>query len=400
MAVNLDVELIEKTIHDMFPQKIEECSSTEIVDTFTSYMYDCCYLLNGKYFVICGSSEAQIFDAETGILHHTLKDHTNSIFGLAVSPDGKKLATCSGDMSIIVYDLCDFSICCTLSNSTYVFGICFSPCSNFIYSGDLDGTLKKWEIKKESVILEDKIHFSWIWRIKLSSNGKYLLSASGDKTAKMIDLDKWSIISTFNHDGFIRCIDFHPNKRIVAIGDESNYVKLWDIDSGLSLYSIQMSGEVWSLHFLAPNFLFIMSGNGFIASYNVDSFQEIQRISCGCKGSSFSFALSPDGSQLVCGKCKANSVKLYPIMPEYHPSQQSELIELSKNDGHVLGILIAMNFNTQIVRQLVTAGIHINEKEFGMIFDTCWDLVDINETNGGNMYTFADTLDEPSVDID
>eukprot|EP00792_Barthelona_sp_PAP020_P008601 TRINITY_DN3230_c0_g2_i1.p1 TRINITY_DN3230_c0_g2~~TRINITY_DN3230_c0_g2_i1.p1 ORF type:complete len:156 (-),score=27.07 TRINITY_DN3230_c0_g2_i1:270-737(-) len=131
-----------------------------------------------------------------------------------------------------------------------------------------------------------------------------------------------------------------------------------------------------------------MSGDGFITSFNVDDFQEIQKIYCGCNRHDSSFAISPDKRQLSCGRCKHNTIKLYSIYPDCSPSQQSQRIELSKNGWFVMSYLVAINIDCRIIRQFVTLGVCVNEEEFTMVVDMFWDLIDFNEANGRNISSF------------
>eukprot|EP00792_Barthelona_sp_PAP020_P006736 TRINITY_DN3068_c10_g1_i1.p1 TRINITY_DN3068_c10_g1~~TRINITY_DN3068_c10_g1_i1.p1 ORF type:complete len:405 (-),score=96.33 TRINITY_DN3068_c10_g1_i1:943-2157(-) len=383
-------KLVEKILHNALPQKIDEKSVKEIESAIAGYMNDIEYSVDGKLLVIGGNSgDVQVINAGTNRLNRTLTDHTHWVLCIAFSSDGQKLATCSFDHSIVVYNLPDFSIFNRLLTNASIFGICFSNCSNYVYSCDNEGTLKKWDINNCMVVLEKIIHSNSVWRIKLSKDSRHLLTCSDDKTVKLVDPCHFSVIRSFDHDGSVRAIEFHPTKRIIAAGDELNKVKLWNIDDGSLLHTFDMGGQVFSLHFLGSNLLLIMSGDGYITLFNIDHFSDIQKVYCGCSSCFFSFAISPDRTQLACGQCEGNVIKMYSVAHSYDPFRQSELIELSKTDGNVLSNLLGMNVDLQIIRQLVSAGICMNEEDYNMTIETCWDLVDLNENNGGNMQTFA-----------
>eukprot|EP00792_Barthelona_sp_PAP020_P006569 TRINITY_DN3030_c4_g18_i1.p1 TRINITY_DN3030_c4_g18~~TRINITY_DN3030_c4_g18_i1.p1 ORF type:complete len:401 (-),score=77.89 TRINITY_DN3030_c4_g18_i1:203-1405(-) len=398
----MSVNLVDKTIHRILPLKIDENEVKVLDDVRFICMYDCGFSLDSYYLVICDYCHIYVFEAMTGKLQCILKDHTCDVCGISFSPDGEKFATCSYDSSIIIYSIRDFSILCKLINNSEVFGTCFSPCSKYIYSGDNTGSLKKWDINEGSVVKECHLHSGWIWRLKLSYDSKLLLTASDDNTVKLVDTDNFIVVRTFCHDSIIRAIEFHPTKRIVAVGDESKKVKLWNMDDGSLLHTFEMGGEVFSLHFLTSNILLIMSGDGYITSYDADSYEEIQKVHCDCESSYFSCAISPDKTQLSCGKCLNGINKIYSIVPKYDPSHQSMLIELSKDlGGYILSSLVSMCLDLQIIRQLVAAGINMNEEEYNMAINTCWDLIDINEANGGNMHEFRDEIPTDSDnDID
>eukprot|EP00792_Barthelona_sp_PAP020_P009071 TRINITY_DN3266_c1_g6_i2.p1 TRINITY_DN3266_c1_g6~~TRINITY_DN3266_c1_g6_i2.p1 ORF type:complete len:402 (-),score=89.32 TRINITY_DN3266_c1_g6_i2:291-1496(-) len=389
----------EENIEEMLPWRIDERNVMIVEDVLSSFMYDCEYSLDGKYLAISSYLEVYIFDVANGKVIHTLKDHQANIFCATFSQDSQMFATCSNDCTIIIYDLQNFSILRRFTNDTFVSAICFSHCCNYLYSGDEYGQLKKWDIKNGSILLEETIHSSWIWKLSLSPNGIYILSC-GHYLAKLIDLIDFSVVYTFQHDNYVRAGDFHSSKNIVAVGDRSKKIKLWNIESGLCLYEFDIGGEVWDLHFLAPNLLLTMSGDGFICSYDVNTYQQCQKVYCNCICMQFSFAISPDKTQLTCGPCKTKIIKRYPIMRHCDDACQLQLIELSKRDATVLSNIIKMNIDNSVVRQLVSGGIDMSEDEYNIIIDRCWDLVDINEKNGGNMHEFVNKKGDELSDND
>eukprot|EP00792_Barthelona_sp_PAP020_P009058 TRINITY_DN3266_c1_g2_i2.p1 TRINITY_DN3266_c1_g2~~TRINITY_DN3266_c1_g2_i2.p1 ORF type:complete len:237 (-),score=45.54 TRINITY_DN3266_c1_g2_i2:271-981(-) len=224
----------------------------------------------------------------------------------------------------------------------------------------------------------------------MCSNDRFLLAASLENSVSLIDENSLSVMKTFNLDGCVKAIEFHPTEKIVAFGDEAHNVSIWNIDTGLVIHSFDMKGDVYCVRFLTPHILFVMSGNGYITLYNADHFQELQRVYCNCDVSWFSFDISPDRTQLVCGRCKDNCIKIYPLIPSIDPSHFSTLVDLSRNDGEVVSTLVSAGIDSSVIRQLVACGICMSVEEYKMIVDTCWDLVDINESKGGNMQKFLE----------
>eukprot|EP00792_Barthelona_sp_PAP020_P009065 TRINITY_DN3266_c1_g2_i9.p1 TRINITY_DN3266_c1_g2~~TRINITY_DN3266_c1_g2_i9.p1 ORF type:complete len:402 (-),score=64.40 TRINITY_DN3266_c1_g2_i9:271-1476(-) len=385
-----------RAINEIFSWRIDDERANVIEEVTFNRMFDCKYSPNGEYFVIGNNNKSLlVFNVKTRELIHTLGDHTESVFCVAFSVNEQMLASCSFDGTIIIYSLPDFSIIRRIDNQRYVYCICFSLCSNYLYSGDHDGKIRKWDIHNgvgvlDSVVLESNIHSSWIWRMILSSDGKYLLTAGNDKTVKLIEASDFSVLHTFNHTGHPRAISFNLVKRIVASGDMSNEVKIWNFDTGLVIHSFDIGGMVFCLNFLTPHILFVMSGNGYITLYNADNFQELQRVYCNCDLSWFSFDVSPDRTQLVCGRCNDNCIKIYPLIPSIDSFHFSAVVDLSRNDGEVLSTLISAGIDSSVIRQLVACGICMSVEEYKMIVDTCWDLVDINENKGGNMQKFLE----------
>eukprot|EP00792_Barthelona_sp_PAP020_P006575 TRINITY_DN3030_c4_g1_i5.p1 TRINITY_DN3030_c4_g1~~TRINITY_DN3030_c4_g1_i5.p1 ORF type:complete len:219 (-),score=29.11 TRINITY_DN3030_c4_g1_i5:84-740(-) len=210
----------------------------EIEGLFSDYLYDSEYSPDGKHLLVACYPRAHIIDAETGRLICTLKDHTSNIHGVAFSTDGQKFATCSEDKSVIVYNLSDFSIIHIFTNNVDVYSVCFSSCSNYLFTGDFNGNLKKWSLSNGDMVLEHRLHLTVIRRLKLSLDGKYLLTGSSGwkSTAKIVNPDSLSIFNILFHEADIKAVEFHPTKRIIAVGDASNTVKLFNMEDE-SLFS-------------------------------------------------------------------------------------------------------------------------------------------------------------------
>eukprot|EP00792_Barthelona_sp_PAP020_P013931 TRINITY_DN9492_c0_g1_i1.p1 TRINITY_DN9492_c0_g1~~TRINITY_DN9492_c0_g1_i1.p1 ORF type:complete len:999 (-),score=266.75 TRINITY_DN9492_c0_g1_i1:19-3015(-) len=67
---------------------------------------------------------------------------------------------------------------------------------------------------------------------------------------------------------------------------------------------------------------------------------------------------------------------------------------------NVLHIFILWNKDLEIIRKLVCGGALFTKSDFDCILNECWDLVDINESNGGNMNEFMETQSLDSDDSD
>eukprot|EP00792_Barthelona_sp_PAP020_P006702 TRINITY_DN3058_c1_g8_i1.p1 TRINITY_DN3058_c1_g8~~TRINITY_DN3058_c1_g8_i1.p1 ORF type:complete len:416 (-),score=80.25 TRINITY_DN3058_c1_g8_i1:152-1399(-) len=400
MSDNSNKEFVRKYFHERIPKKIVENSRKEIDINFFGQAFDCCYSPNGEYFVICGFEYVYVVNVKTEKLCYKLSDHVLTAHGIAFSQNEQMMATCSTDMTVIIYDTQDFSVLKRLANNAGIYGICFSRCSNYIYSGDMNGKVKKWDIKNGNIVLEKKVHFDWIWRVELSSDNTHLLSGSYDNTAQLINTQNFSVVHTFRHDSHVRAIAFHPTKNIIATGDEFYQIKLWNMDDGSPIHSFEVEGQVWALSFLSPNILVIMSTDGFIVSFGMDNFQTIQKIPSSCQSSYISLAISPNKTQLACGTSENDLIMVFSIASQFDSTHKTELVDMSRDSGQVLSTIISQNLNTQIIRQLVAAGVCMNEEEYNMIVDTSWDLIDVNKINGGNMHSFINEKSDNSDESD
>ncbi len=75
-----------------------------------------------------------------------MRGHTLNVEYVSFSPDGKRLATASGDMTAIIWDLASGQEILTLSgNKGWLKYACFSPDGKRIATAERGGAVKIWE---------------------------------------------------------------------------------------------------------------------------------------------------------------------------------------------------------------------------------------------------------------
>ncbi|MDC0347272.1 WD40 repeat domain-containing protein [Planctomycetota bacterium] len=92
-----------------------------------------------------GDRTIKIWNAATGREEKTLRGHTNSVRSVSWSPDGRTLASGSSDNTIKIWNAATGREEKTLSGHTNsVYSVSWSPDGRFLASGSLDNTIKIW----------------------------------------------------------------------------------------------------------------------------------------------------------------------------------------------------------------------------------------------------------------
>jgi serine/threonine protein kinase len=119
-------------------------------------------------------------------LKQTLTGHSEAVYFVAISPDGKILASGSQDRIIKLWNLATGKLIRTLTgHSSWISSIAISPNREILASSSQDGTIKLWNLATGELIRTLTGHSDSVNSIAISRDGKILASASDDKTIKL-----------------------------------------------------------------------------------------------------------------------------------------------------------------------------------------------------------------------
>ncbi|OQD87472.1 hypothetical protein PENANT_c005G03295 [Penicillium antarcticum] len=104
----------------------------------------CPSLLNGKLLFSVSKEQAiKIWSIETGTCYRTLTGHSGSVYSVAISPNGRLLASGGTDNNAMLWETLKFTLCYTLGHSSWVHLMAFSPDSKFLVT-NYGGGVKVW----------------------------------------------------------------------------------------------------------------------------------------------------------------------------------------------------------------------------------------------------------------
>ena len=93
----------------------------------------------------------KLWNVETGQKIKTLSGHNGAIFGLAFRPDGKVLASASGDRTVKLWEVASGDRRDTLSQSLKeLYAVAFSPDGKRLMAGGVDNRIRIWQISESA----------------------------------------------------------------------------------------------------------------------------------------------------------------------------------------------------------------------------------------------------------
>ncbi|KAL8306287.1 hypothetical protein RB600_010221 [Gaeumannomyces tritici] len=190
----------------------------------------------------------KLWDAATGACVATLKGHDDSVLSVAFSPNGQRLASASLDKTVKLWDAATGTCQTTFEgHSSSVLSVAFSPNCQRLASASLDKTVKLWDAATGACQTTLEGHSSDVICVIFSPDGQRLASASHDKTVKLWDAATGASLTTFEgHSSSVLSVAFSPDSQMLASVSHEKTVKLWDVatDAYVTTFERHSSGVI------------------------------------------------------------------------------------------------------------------------------------------------------------
>jgi WD40 repeat protein/uncharacterized caspase-like protein len=208
-----------------------------------------------------------LWNAENGELIRYLEGQSGPILSVAIGSDGKILATAGSDRDIYLWDLLGGRLKGRLRGHTKaVRAVAFSPDGKQIATADehTDARIRIWDAERQKLVGTLQGHSDIVSSLAYSPDGRNLVSVGRDKTVRLWYVQGlqlvWSVKDESNDLQTSVAVAFSPDGTVVASGNTSGAIKLWDAKRGMLLRTMTGQLNDWMSLAFSPDGKLIASG--------------------------------------------------------------------------------------------------------------------------------------------
>ncbi|MFO0927619.1 MAG: c-type cytochrome domain-containing protein [Gemmataceae bacterium] len=287
---------------------------------------------DGKRLVVGGHHELTVWDAASGKLEKRIRTRARRAMAMLFLPDGK-LVVAGGrpgeEGDVRVYNLDGgkpqvengVAVVDGVNDSTVVIKklldaedevlcLAVSADGKKLASGGCDRLVNVWDISggvqnaKAEPAIEN--HADWVFGVAFGAGGKHLYTSSRDKTAKVWDLAAKESLLTFpDHQNTVYAVAVKADGKAGYSVGEDNQLRMWNNagdNAGKPIRNVGAHGKAVLKLVPVPNKpqLVTCSADGTVKVWNADNLSAVRTLP-GFTDHVYAVAVSPDGNLVAAG---------------------------------------------------------------------------------------------------
>ena len=280
------------------PERLELVREAQVArSTLTAVAAD----PHGILLAVAYERTALVLDAAKLDPVRVLAGHASKVSGMAFSPDGARLATCSFDNVLRVWELeagrtlAEFD-----GHDADVNGVAFFPDGERLVTGAEDDSLRLWELARAPVtVLAER--GKWINTLAFAPDGERIATGSSDRRLRVFDVSTQRELGSVDTGGIVDCVAWstrgelaygcaEPAPRLARADDLASWRALPPTEGFPRALLFDPSGQR----------LFVRDSEGIVGACDLASPEPLATLDTG-GGEWSSLALSSDGRWFAAG---------------------------------------------------------------------------------------------------
>jgi WD40 repeat protein len=260
-------------------------------------------------------------------LFASLKGHTEIVYAIDFSPDGKYLLTGSFDKTLKLWEGATGKEIKTFDgpggHRNLVLSVAFSPDGRTLASGSSDNTAKLWDTEKAGSAgpIKNLAHPNLVDAVAFHPAGRQLATGCHDGSVRIWDVAKGQQVRQIRAHTVpmmtqIYCVSWNPNGKQIVSGSLDRSLKLWDAATGNLIREFKGYSEIAALPVLGASTVALLGSPlkqaPFLTASAVLPGRTGKYVEKGHREGVFCAAFSPDGKLLASGSSD-HTIKLWKV---------------------------------------------------------------------------------------
>jgi WD40 repeat protein/serine/threonine protein kinase len=195
-----------------------------------------------------------------------------------------------------------------------IYGLAVSSDGKFIASGGRGRNVKLIDRHAPALDLSIPAHEDWLWTLCFAESGRMLVTAAGDRSIRLWDSSTGKQLGVLidpdladkgkvAHAESIQCVLLLPDGDTLASASRDSTIKLWSI-ARQQLLARLPAGHQGAVNGLATaatgNYMYSIGDDGKVIQWDVEA-RTLKRVMATIEGVGWAIACAPDGKQLAAG---------------------------------------------------------------------------------------------------